>query len=348
MIGNLVKRQRESSLIIPAEATRNPAIDILKALSIFGVLVIHTSSDAIYAFPIGSFHWYSTVFWEVLIRFCVPTFFMCSGALMLDPAKEISLKKLYTKYLPRLVIALLFWALAYGAVDFLLAAQKAGHYDSALLVKSVKDFVRFKHHFHLYFLHIIILNYAVLPITRLIAKHASRVELRYVLGLWFLLGILFPIARKYYPLSRLVGIPQQYAINFAYAAIGFGLAGYYLKTYPPKKPSRFALIFLAGFAATAGPSLYECLQTGKLELNWWEGIAPGAVLMAMGLFGFILAKAKGKTCPRWVLTLSKASCFVRLDSPRPPLRRLSPCPRSRFWCWPFRLASGSGSPAYRV
>lgn len=291
---------------------RSAAIDLLKTLSIFGVLVIHTSSDAIYAFPVGSFPWLSTAFWEAFIRFCVPVFFMCSGALFLDPKKELPIKKLYTKYIPRLLIALFFWAAAYEAADILTAYINTGGFDPSLIVTSLKNLVRFKHHFHLYFLHIMILNYALLPLVRVFTKHAKKAELQYALALWFLLAVLFPMALQYYPFSRLVGIPLQYAVSLTYASVGYGLMGFYLKKYPPQKPWRFALLFALGFAVTFGMAAYLSIQSEKLALNWWSGTAPGTALMAVGLFGFVSAKGKSVPCPGVWGTLSKASFCVYL------------------------------------
>lgn len=53
------------------------------------------------------------LFWASVSHASVPLFLMASGALLLDPGRELTLRKLYTKNFPRLLIALLFWAVCY-------------------------------------------------------------------------------------------------------------------------------------------------------------------------------------------------------------------------------------------
>ncbi|HHV99138.1 MAG TPA: acyltransferase [Clostridiaceae bacterium] len=91
---------------------RNHAIDILKVIAIIGVLIIHSCSGG-YSYGVGTFNWVSAVFWGSLTRASVPIFLMCSGALLLNPQKELPVRKLYFKNLLRILVALFFWAMAY-------------------------------------------------------------------------------------------------------------------------------------------------------------------------------------------------------------------------------------------
>lgn len=53
--------------------------------------------------------WLAGLLWSALSHAAVPLFLMASGALLLDPTRELSLKKLYTKNFPRLLAAMLVW-----------------------------------------------------------------------------------------------------------------------------------------------------------------------------------------------------------------------------------------------
>ena len=68
---------------------RSLALDAMKLLACVGVVVIHLSGYGLELFPIGSFSWLSSAFWDSLARFAVPVFFMCTGALMLPPARRL-------------------------------------------------------------------------------------------------------------------------------------------------------------------------------------------------------------------------------------------------------------------
>lgn len=290
---------------------RNSSIDILKAISIFGVLVIHTIGGGLNYLSIGSFGWYSAVFWGTLIRFSVPVFFMCSGALLLNPDKEISLKKLYFKNLPRIVIALFFWAIAYEIYDIYEATKFTGYFDLTLIIESAKNLVLFRHHFHFYYLHIIILVYVFLPLTRIIIRSASKAELQYILVIWFILGIVYPRLRLYYPFNLLSGIPVQYSINMTYSAIGYGLAGHYLVKYKPRKWIPGTLLYFIGFAITFVGTLYLSLRSGK-NISLWEGMSPGVGLMAIGLFSLVVSKCQTINSPKWIKELSLSSFCIYL------------------------------------
>ena len=97
-----------------AEKRRDHVIDIVKTTAIFGTLMIHASAMGGFAWPIGSANWVINLVWSSLLRCAVPLFFMCSGALLLPPEKELSASAVWRRYIPRILIALFFWAAVYG------------------------------------------------------------------------------------------------------------------------------------------------------------------------------------------------------------------------------------------
>ena len=81
--------------------------------------------------------------------------------------------------------------------------------------------------------------------------HASKHNLQYLLGIWFVFGIVYPTLRVFWAFTLLTGIPVQWLMNMTYAAIGYTVLGYYLKTYPI--PLRGALVCLIlGFLVVFG------------------------------------------------------------------------------------------------
>ena len=98
---------------------RSVPVDAAKTAAIFGTLLIHASAAGGFAGAPGSFGWTSALFWNCLLRSAVPVFFLCSGALLLPPEKEVTVRRVWTKYIPRILAALLFWAAAYEGVELL-------------------------------------------------------------------------------------------------------------------------------------------------------------------------------------------------------------------------------------
>ena len=145
---------------------RSVPVDAAKTAAIFGTLLIHASAAGGFAGAPGSFGWTSALFWNCLLRSAVPVFFLCSGALLLPPEKEVTVRRVWTKYIPRILAALLFWAAAYEGVELLRGWRAAGVLERTALRQAALNLVLFHHKNHLYYLHIILLVYAVLPLTR--------------------------------------------------------------------------------------------------------------------------------------------------------------------------------------
>lgn len=288
---------------------RDVSIDLIKTLAICDVLISHVAVPAFGTGDVGSHPWLTALFWACFSHASVSLFLMASGVLLLDPEKPLPLRKLYGKSVPRLLIALLFWAMCYKLFDLLLWAG----IDRWTLEQAVKEVLLFKHEEHLYYLHIMLLVYAFLPLTRLLARHGDRRLLEYALGLWFLLGILYPTVRTFWPFTLLTGIPVQWRMNMTYASIGYTLLGWYLVKYHPQirtGPSLLAL--LAGLCVTFGGTWARSAAAGKLETHFLEGMGVGVFLVALGSWGLGRRARPGPAAARAVTYISKASFCVFL------------------------------------
>lgn len=268
----------------------------------------------------GSFEWFSTLFWNSVSRASVPIFLMLTGALMLDPERQLTIRQLWRRKIPRLLAALLAWALIYRLWQM---AFYEGGLTAAGVADAVKQVLAFHHQNHLYYLHIALLVYALLPVTRIIAAHAVRRTLEYLLALWAVLGILYPTVGDLWPLCLLRGIPTQYGLNLAYAGVGYGLLGWYLRQYAAS-PGRWALTGAAGFGIIFCGTAALSLRDGQLNQALLEGASPGAALLAAGIFGWAFATLREAPSPPGLRTLSQSSFCVYLVHLLPcwELRRL--------------------------
>lgn len=289
--------------------TRDVGVDAVKAAAILGVVLLHTSTDG-YASSMGGFDWYASLFWGCLVRASVPLFLMCSGALLLPPEKDLPLRRLWGKNILRIVVAMCAWAVFYKVFHLL----GGGAFSLAALWQGVKEVLVFDQEFHLYFLHIILLVYAFLPLTRLFVRHASAQTLRYALALWFALGILYPTVRPWWPFTLLTGVPTLWPMNMAYAAVGYGLLGWYLTRHLPK-PGAAAVLTAAGFALVFVPTVVLSLRKGALEEHYLEGMGVGVCVLAAGLYSLLYRigrKAAGSRLGAAATKLSVASFGIYL------------------------------------
>lgn len=288
------------------QGKRDGSIDLIKSLAILFVLTIHAYT-ACFRSPMGSPDWYGGMFLSAAVRAGVPLFLMATGALMLRPDKELSIRRLYTRYLPRLLIALFFWAYLYHIYDL----WETGTLNAANLWFRFKRLFFFDHEQHLYYLHITLLFYAMLPVLWVFTRHADRKTLRYALALWFVTGILLPVLRGFYPYNTFKGIPVQWMLNMTWASMGYGLLGYAIATGHWKRWVCL-LLLLAGLAATYGGTVVASLQKGSLDDRFLQGFSVNVCLYAAGIFGLCKARRsqKGKGVFRF---LSLASFCVYLS-----------------------------------
>ena len=91
-------------------------LDYLRVLATLAVFLLHISSQNWKNTDVNTFQWQIFNFTDSISRWCVAVFVMISGALFLG--RRHSIKKIYTKYIFRLVTAALFWGfLPRGEVD---------------------------------------------------------------------------------------------------------------------------------------------------------------------------------------------------------------------------------------
>ncbi|MCI8400018.1 MAG: acyltransferase family protein [Oscillibacter sp.] len=292
-----------------ASGERNRAVDLVKTAAICFVLISHMAAPAFVTGRIGSRYWLEALVWACFSHASVSLFLMASGALLLSPRRELTLRKLYGRNFLRLLTALLFWASCCQVLQLAL--------DGALtlpaLVHGAKKVLLFYHEGPLYYLHVMLLVYTFLPCTRLIVKHGTRRDLEYILALWFVLGILFPTVKTFWPFTLLRGIPLKWQMNMAYASIGYTLLGYYLTAYHPRPRRSLCLLALAaGVGITYGGTWAMSAAEGKPYEHFLEGMGAGIFLIAVGVYGLCASAPLNNRAGKAVEFLSKASFCVFL------------------------------------
>lgn len=279
--------------------TRNQAVDLVKTVAICDVIISHVAVPAFSMGTVGSPEWLTALFWASISHVSVSLFLMASGTLLLDPGREMTLRKLYTKNFPRLLIALLFWAACYKVFGL----QLGGAVTVPGLIRAGKELILFRHEEHLYYLHIMLLVYAFLPVTKLVARYAPRRLMAYLLGLWCVLGIVYPTVKGFWPFTLLVGIPQQWRMNMTYAAIGYTLLGWYLSSSSRRWRWPWVCCAAAGVVMAFGGSWAASAAAGTLRTGFLEGMGVPMCLLAVGVYqlcGEIQLPARLARLTEWI------------------------------------------------
>lgn len=200
--------------------------DLLRIFATFAVVTLHVTSKQWYLADVTSESWLTLNFYDTLVRFSVPIFFMLSGVLFLEPTQNFSMKKILTKNIPRLGIAFLFWSCLYARLHYVRGVLL---YDEAYVHLRILT-----GNYHQWFVLALIGLYLCLPVLREIVKNKKTLE--YYLGLSFVIQCFIPFFFINEEFSYFVGgILQMGQLNLVAGYTGYFLLGYYLKTYTPQK-----------------------------------------------------------------------------------------------------------------
>lgn len=142
--------------------------------------MIHISANYYSKENINSYNWKISFMYNGISRFGVPIFFMISGALFLN--RDISYKKMFNKYIKRLIINLVVWSFIYSIFN-------NNIYNFKLSIKKI--IIKFcLSHFHLWYIFTTIGFYMIVPFLREITKREQLLE--YFLILSFIFTFIIP------------------------------------------------------------------------------------------------------------------------------------------------------------
>lgn len=292
---------------------RSGGIDLTKALAICAVLFIHCTANHYACHNVGTPRWLAADFYGSVSRWAVPVFMLCSGALMNRPDRELPLKKLFGRYLLRLAASLTVWAAFYEVLRLWLSRGTAPLGD--LFRQAGLHLLYGNNYYHLYYFWFVFALYFALPLTRLLARHASETELRYILAVWLLAGGVLPFIRYFWPFSQMGSSLLYLLLPGTALCPGLGLLGWYLYQHPPKRWYPAALTFLLGFGVTFLGTWRRSAAVGALDQFYLDGLGLFVLVMAVGLFRFCQWAGERWEMPGIVRFVSSASFCIYLVHP---------------------------------
>ncbi|MBS1573094.1 MAG: acyltransferase family protein [Bacteroidetes bacterium] len=250
---------------------RKDWIDLLRAIAIFGVIILHVSVPYVSSFSsFKDINWNQALFLNSSVRFCVPLFLMISGILLLN--KNYSLKEFLFKRFTRIVYPFLLWSLIYFFVHH--SIQHVSFVEVGIeLFKTLKTGAEY----HLWYVYMILGLYLFIPIINSWIKTTKLNEVRYYLIIWILvLSFNLPYLNKFYT-----------RIDFVYFTgyLGYLLLGYYL--YKSKsiinRTKGFFLYFL-GIVLTYFLTLIFALKDNEFVNVFFEYLTPNVILASISIF----------------------------------------------------------------
>ncbi len=294
--------------------SRNYGLDILRIVSICGVVAIHVFGLRVGADPKKGLGWWTAVAIDISFIWVVPVFVMISGALILSSRLVVnSPVSFYRKRAIRLIPALIFWNAVYliGVRVWMRQESLSGTrilqlvYDSSIFTQ-------------LYFLWLILGLYAMAPVLALfiVGKGRSRALITAIL----LLSVT-TLAFMGSGVMGFFGVSRPISLNiFTYwiPYLGYFAAGYALRNLRIR-----GLALLASAASTAALLIFTVWHYGHRGIfPLLDSLLPvsylgaGVALSALGMFVVGLSVCEFITIPprfgNALVSLSNASFGVFL------------------------------------
>ena len=158
--------------------------------------------------------------------FAVPMFVMISGALFLNSDKEINIKKLYKKYISRIVICLFLFGMFYSILEIYFNTRTI---SISMITESIKNIFTGNLWAHMWYLYLIIGLYMISPLLKVFTRNCTQKEYKYILIILFIFTVLIIDITKYFNIN----IAFNILISSPY--IFFYMLGDYLSRYDVSK-----------------------------------------------------------------------------------------------------------------
>jgi surface polysaccharide O-acyltransferase-like enzyme len=274
--------------------TRIVYADFLRILAIFAVIILHTSASKWYITPVASFEWQVFNIYDSLVRWCIPVFFMVSGMFFLDPEKEISKQDIYSKYIFRLVCALVFWGTIYG-LGSLLAQRVISHEELSIykFAKIPAKLIFGPPWYHLWFLYTIIGLYILTPLLRIFISACSKKDIEYFLVLFMLFGTMLPLLN-----TVIHQMKPSLSVNMSIVELsgflGYFIAGYYFSKYdisPLIKNILYVAAIISLLLTIVVTSIFS-IHNNKPNDLLYRALLPNTMFTSYAFFILIKTKLK--------------------------------------------------------
>lgn len=290
-------------------------LDILRVIACFMVIVVHVSANQLHAFQTKSFDYQVSQFFNTFSIASPAIFFMLSGALFLNPAsKDIPIKKLWGRYILRMVVSYVFWSCLFTFIAWL------PYYTfSAATVKAyILEFFLGVPMYHLWFIPTIVSIYMVLPFLK--PAFADTHRCRYYLALFLVIQIFIPTLLKFnLPHGDLIqSLYTRIPFLLCMGHVGYFVLGYYLSVEKISRKKRM-IIYAAGIlslAAAVGIDGYLSARQNNAVLLFNELFALNSFLAATAMFvAFRYIPWKKNRFTKAVAKLSKLTFGIYLIHP---------------------------------
>lgn len=214
----------------------------------------------------------------VLCRWAVPVFLMITGALLLDPGREVGWPRVRA-YFTRIAAVLLTFGTLFALMELVFELRS---FTPAIIPTSVMNVLQGRSWAHLWYLYDLLGVYLLLPLLRPFVAGAGRRDLERMLLILFLFSLVVPTV------NSALGLSLDTLVWLG-SSVFYVLLGWYLRSYDVSSGPACAL-GAVGTVVTAGIAAFGILSNGSY-LSWaWSPSSP--LVSAQAVAVFLVARSR--------------------------------------------------------
>ena len=254
-----------------------PWANDLRAFATIGVIVLHVAATVSLQYPaIPKSYFFTSVFFDSAMRWCVPVFIMLSGSFALEHY-DGRIGNFFRKMFLRIILPFLFWSIIY-LFFFSWNELMDPHKTVAQLFSFIlKQFLSGTAS-HMWYVYIIVCLYLTFPFISKWTRAAVEKEYIYFLSIWIVLLFLNPYLDNY-----------DTSFDFSYFSgyLGYLILGNYLFKTPGKINGVWLIVFFAtAFLYTALRTYFISISRNENNEVFMDNLSLNVLLMAFCMYLF--------------------------------------------------------------
>ena len=252
-----------------------PWANDLRAFATIGVIMLHVAATVSLEYPaIPKSYFFTSVFFDSSMRWCVPVFIMLSGSFALEHY-DGRIKNFFRKMFLRIILPFLFWSIVYlfffSWSDLMDPHKSVAQLFSFILTQFLSGTAS-----HMWYVYIIACLYLTFPFISKWTKVAVEKEYIYFLSIWTILLFINPYLDKY-----------DTSFDFSYFSgyLGYLILGNYLFKTQRKIGSGWLIIFFtAALLYTALRTYFISVSTNEDNEAFMDNLSLNVLLMASSIY----------------------------------------------------------------
>jgi len=164
-------------------------IDALKIVAMVLVILLHVMGNTINTFGLNEYH--KTVYDALiaLANVCIPIFVMVSGYLLLNPKKEMGIKRMFKKYALKILLILGTFGTFFIVLEEYFNTRTV---DLEMFKNTLVRLITGNVWAHMWYLYMLLGLYLITPLLKILTNNITKEKFKYLLFILYFLTILIP------------------------------------------------------------------------------------------------------------------------------------------------------------